>query len=118
MQHATKFIDFFVGDILDYSILNEGTENFKKQCKTFDLRKAITTVVDMVQDQSEMKTISIKTDLQYKDLGTKSHLVNTDEKRLHQVLINLIKNALKYTTRNGKIEIKVNKVLSWERSPI
>ena len=30
MQHATKFVEFFVGDILDYSVLNEGSENFKK----------------------------------------------------------------------------------------
>ena len=37
----------------------------------------------MVHDQSEMKTISIQTDLQYEDLGSKSHLVNTDEKRFN-----------------------------------
>ena len=28
MQHATQFINFFVGDILDYSVLNEASENF------------------------------------------------------------------------------------------
>ena len=25
MQHATKYIDFFVGDILDFSVLNEAS---------------------------------------------------------------------------------------------
>ena len=30
MQNATKLIDFFVGDILDYSVINEASENFKK----------------------------------------------------------------------------------------
>ena len=52
MNHASKYIDFFVGDILDYSVLNEAAENFKKDFKTFDIRKAITTVVDMVTDKS------------------------------------------------------------------
>ena len=59
MQHATKYIDFFVGDILDYSVLNEASENFQKRNNTFDIRKAITTVVDMVADKSIMKTITI-----------------------------------------------------------
>ena len=38
MQHASQYIDFFVGDILDYSVLNEASENFKKDFKTFDIR--------------------------------------------------------------------------------
>ena len=83
MEHATKYIDFFIGDILDYSVLNEASENFLKEFKTFDIRKAITTVVDMVTDKSIMKTISIETDLMYQDNGYKSHLVNTDEKRFN-----------------------------------
>ena len=37
MQHASKFTDFFVRDILDSSDLNEGSENFKKDFKTFDI---------------------------------------------------------------------------------
>ena len=78
MQHATKYIDFFVGDILDYSVLNEASENFKKDFETFDIRDAITTVVDMVTDKSTMKTISIKTELLYQDTGKRSHMVNTD----------------------------------------
>ena len=69
METATKYIDFFVGDILDYSVLNESSENFLKDIKTFDIRKAITTVVDMVTDKSIMKTITIETYLMYQDNG-------------------------------------------------
>ena len=110
MKHACKFIDFFIGDILDYSVLNEASENFKKDNKTFDIRKSITTVVDILTDKTIMKTIRIKTDLQYQDDGLHSHLINTDEKRLNQVLFNLINNSLKYTPRHGLITIKVDKV--------
>ena len=69
MQHATKYIDFFVGDILDFSVLNVASKNFKKESKLFDIRKAISTVVDMVTDKSLMKTIAIKTELQYEVNG-------------------------------------------------
>ena len=62
-----------------------------------------------------MKAITIKTELQYEDNGYKSHLVNTDEKRFNQVLINLINNALKYTSRNGVVQIKVDKVFKHGR---
>ena len=52
MSHATKYIDFFIGDILDYSVINKTSENFKKENRTFDIRRAITTVVDLVTDKS------------------------------------------------------------------
>ena len=64
----------------------------------------------MVTDKSSMKKINIKTDLLYSDTGKKSHLVNTDEKRFTQVLLNLVNNALKHTSRDGVIQIKVDKV--------
>ena len=37
--------------------------------KAFDIRKALSTVIDMVSDKSIMKTITIKTDLLYEDNG-------------------------------------------------
>ena len=78
MNHYTKFIDFFVGDILDFSVLNEASSNFKKHFKTFDIRKAITTVVEMIKDKSNIKTISIQTEMLYENNGDKSHYINTD----------------------------------------
>ena len=38
---ATKFIDFFVHDILDYTILNKQQKNFTKNSEIFDIREAI-----------------------------------------------------------------------------
>ena len=41
MGSACKFIDFFVHDILDYTLLNKESKNFMKDKKTFDITLAI-----------------------------------------------------------------------------
>jgi len=38
MSSATKFIDFFVHDILDYTILNEDKTKFNYQISIFDVK--------------------------------------------------------------------------------
>ena len=54
-----------------------------------------------------MKTInvSVKFDSFYEKLAVK-----TDIKRMQQVLLNLYSNAIKFTDRNGNIDIKVEKI--------
>lgn len=37
MDSATKFIDFFVHDILDYTILNKDGTNFTKNISLFNI---------------------------------------------------------------------------------
>lgn len=38
---AAKFIDYFVHDILDYTLLNKEQKNFLKNKTIFDIREAI-----------------------------------------------------------------------------
>ena len=47
MFSASKFIDFFVHDILDYTILNKDSKNFIKNPKSFDIREAIDEIMDI-----------------------------------------------------------------------
>ena len=53
-----------------------------------------------------MKKIEIRS--QFNDLDT--CIIKTDKKRLTQVLLNLINNALKFTPREGDIQIKIENV--------
>ena len=59
MFSATKFIDFFVHDILDYTILNKQEKNFTKNMIVMDVREAINEIMEIMNDKIEMKAIEI-----------------------------------------------------------
>jgi hypothetical protein len=55
MCSSTKFIDFFVHDLLDYTILNNAEANFTKNIDIFDVELAINEIVESLQDKIELK---------------------------------------------------------------
>jgi signal transduction histidine kinase len=59
MFSATKFIDYFVHDILDYTILNKQEKNFTKNNVVLDVREAINEIMEIMNDKIEMKAIEI-----------------------------------------------------------
>ena len=78
---ATKFIDFFVHDILDYTILNKNEQNFTKNIDVFNIKTAVNEIRETFEDKIEMKQIEVKT----KFVGFKESdkfLIKTDKKRL------------------------------------
>jgi hypothetical protein len=48
---AAKFIDYFVHDILDYSMLQKNSSNFLKRENLFDIREAISEIIDIEDDK-------------------------------------------------------------------
>jgi len=79
MFSATKFIDYFVHDILDYTILNKQEKNFTKNFVVLDIREAIKEISDIMMDKIEMKAIDIQH--HYKHFKDK-FFMKTDMKRL------------------------------------
>ena len=79
MSSACKFIDFFVHDILDYSLLNKESKNFMKDNKTFDVTKAIQEITQILEDKTSLK--NIKVEIQYRKFCD-FYDVKTDRKRL------------------------------------
>jgi len=55
MSSATKFIDFFVHDILDYTILNKEEKNFIKNCSVFNVKNAVEEIMEILYNKTLMK---------------------------------------------------------------
>lgn len=79
MFSATKFIDYFVHDILDYTILNKQEKNFTKNDVVLDVREAINEIMEIMNDKIEMKAIDIQP---YYRRFNEKYFLKTDFKRL------------------------------------
>ena len=102
MSSASMYIDHFVHDMLDYSILSKGGEKLEKTISKFDVRKSISEIIEIQEDKIEMKNI----DVQRKFNGFFDNFnICTDKRRFQQIFLNILSNAAKYTNRNGKILI-------------
>ena len=93
---AAKFIDYFVHDILDYTVLKKDSKNFVKDMKIQDIKDIIKEITDILHDKIEFKNIKVKSHF----IGFENcFYVKTDAKRLQQVFLNILSNAVKFTNR-------------------
>lgn len=53
---------------------------------------------------------SIKLDIQYRGFMDNDYRINSDQKRIQQVFLNLLSNSVKYTDRDGQILVLVERV--------
>lgn len=91
----TKLID----DLLDLSRLVQG--KLQLQPVIVDLHARLRDTLAMVDSDARGKQLTIETSLE-----AGQHFVRADAARLHQVLWNLVKNAIKFTPDGGRITIR------------
>ncbi|HEV8378956.1 MAG TPA: ATP-binding protein [Tepidisphaeraceae bacterium] len=91
----TQLID----DLLDLSRVINGKMSLHK--RDLDVHPLVRNVVEMVGADARDKEIHIKLELK-----AKRDRVYGDSARLHQVIWNLLKNAIKFTPEKGRITIR------------
>lgn len=95
-RNATR-MNVLINDLLDWERIRSGT--LRMDCQLSDLRSLISEVVEMTQAQADKKSISLRNTLRTPLYALYDH------QRIHQVLSNLISNAVKFTPAGGDIEI-------------
>ncbi|RMF54992.1 PAS domain S-box protein [Candidatus Woesearchaeota archaeon] len=101
MLESINRLSTILNDVLDISKLESGRLDFVK--KKFDLNRTIRQVI------SELEPLALKKNITITFKQKKLPLIMGDERRIDQVLTNLIGNAIKFTGFNGKIIISVKK---------
>jgi signal transduction histidine kinase len=92
-----------IDDILDFSKIEAG--KMELELRTFDLRGCIEESLDLLATRALDKHL----DMAYEEPDIIPTLVEGDDQRLRQVLVNLVGNALKFTERGG-VFISVEKL--------
>ncbi len=94
-----------INDVLDLSKIEAGKIDFNPH--EFDLFNLLDTTRDMVQLNANAKGLK----LSFECAPDTPRYIKTDERKLRQVLINLINNAIKFTT-HGSVTIRVKPDIS------
>ena len=89
-----------INDILDLSKIESG--QMKLHTSDFDLDNLLTSIEEMLQVQAKEKGLQLIVE---RDPDLPKY-VQTDEKKLHQVIINLLGNAIKFT-KKGTVTLRV-----------
>lgn len=99
-----------INDVLDISKIEAG--ELKVSCAAFSMRDMVNQVAESLKPLAEQKGVSLTVEIA-PDVDT----LDSDERRIRQVLINVVNNAVKFTetgevritcrTRNSRIEVAV-----------
>ncbi|MBT7465065.1 MAG: response regulator [Bacteroidetes bacterium] len=100
IQSSGKTLLQLINDILDLSKIESGKLDFSYQ--PANIQNLIQETINMLKVKSDEKDLQINTVIS-KDLPG---ILNIDELRIKQVLINLISNAIKFTDK-GYIEVEI-----------
>ncbi|MCX7654915.1 MAG: response regulator [Treponemataceae bacterium] len=104
IRFSAEVLLSLVNDILDYSKIEAGKLELEYQ--EFPVEEIIEQAVDMIALEAHRKGLEL---LMYIPLDTRIR-IKGDPHRLRQVLINLIKNAVKFT-REGSVTVSIRRNL-------
>lgn len=96
---AAQHLLGLISDVLDLSRAEAGRLDL--EFAEVDARKTIDSAVRMLHDRARAKGITLRV-----DVAPDFPRIRTDERRLRQVLLNIVGNAIKFTPPAGSVAIK------------
>ena len=102
---STKLLDYCVNDMLSLGQINNPGK-FRKNCSNFNIEEAIKEIMEIQQAKADYQGIQLISSYTGFD---EDLMICTDQYRLQQVVLNLQSNALKFTERNGHVNIHCKK---------
>lgn len=100
-----RALSFLNDDYKDLTLLHNG--KFECNNSIFQMGQVFDELKDILTFQLEQKKIQLN--IKFKDLKDHSEICS-DKRRIMQVILNLLKNAIKFTEANGKIQITVRRI--------
>ncbi len=97
VQNSSRHLLALINDVLDISKIEAG--QLELSMKTFDVKPCVEKMVKMILPLAENKGLEIQVDIA-DDVGA----VTTDQRRLEQVILNVLTNAVKFTEK-GRVHI-------------
>lgn len=94
-----------VADLLDVSRIISG--KLRLDVRTVDLLSIVTAAIDSIRPAAEAKSIRLQT-----MLDPAAGPISGDADRLQQIVWNLLTNAVKFTPKGGRIQVKVQRINS------
>lgn len=95
ISHSGEHLLALINDVLEMSRIEAGHSTLRKE--GFDLHRTILSVEEMMRSRAEGKGLRLTVQV----APEVPRFVTTDESKLRQVLINLIGNAIKFTSEGG-----------------
>lgn len=92
-----------VGDLVDWASIEQG--KFRLEKNYFEMDKLVDELIVGPRARASQKNIEILTDINKEGL----RMVLADKRRISQVILNLLENAIRHTPRGGKITVRVKK---------
>jgi signal transduction histidine kinase/CheY-like chemotaxis protein len=101
IKRSAEHLSDMINGLLDVAKIEAGRLHLHRD--EVDLPSFLAQIVDMFRLQAATKGIVF----QFESSGRMPQAVNTDEKRLRQILINLMTNAIKFTA-SGRVVLRVH----------
>jgi two-component system cell cycle sensor histidine kinase PleC len=99
IRSSGEYLLSVINDILDMSRIEAGRTSLKKQ--PLEVHASINRAIKLVSEQIRGKNLSVSVDVNPEDI-----VVPADQRALHQILVNLLQNATKFTSEGGCITVR------------